>query len=141
MTELVKVEHWTFVNIVHIEDDRDVNRVLEFAREYAQSMGFGEVETTIFFRSISELSKNILDHSAEGTVGIRAISLGSKKRMTFVFFNYLLRGEEVHSRLWDNVSENGRVRMGLSEKGEMPDEIEIESEPEDVTTIQIRKRL
>ncbi len=87
------------------------------------------------------LLKNILDHSAEGTVGIRAISLGSKKRMTFVFFNYLLRGEEVHSRLWDNVSENGRVRIGLSEKGEMPDEIEIESDPGGGTKIQIRNRL
>ncbi len=141
MTEQKKVEDWKLVNILPIEDDRDVNRVLELAREYAQFMGFKEVETTIVVTSLSELARNILDHSARGTVGIRASSFGSKKRPMFLFFSHRISKEDVPWRLRDDVSENGTLRIGFSGRGGMADEIEIESEPEDVTTIQIRKRL
>ena len=101
-------------------------------------MGFGEAETTIVLRSIAELSKNVLGHSARGTVDIRATSKGSKKRLMFTFFNYCLRREDVQQRLCDNVSENRQARIWLSEKGGMTGEIEIESDFEGGSMIQIR---
>ncbi len=140
MAELKKGEDWKLVNIVPIEDDRDVNRVLELAREYAQLMGFGGVETTIFVTSIAEVAKNMLDWCARGMVGIRAISIGSEKRLMFVFSNYWLGKEDVRWRLQNDVSESGTSPMKFSGKSGMTDEVEIISEIEGGRMIQIRIR-
>jgi hypothetical protein len=142
MVELKKEEDWKLENIVPLEDDHDVNRVLELATEYAQLMGFGGAETTIVLTSIIDLAKNMLAHSTRGMVGIRAISIGSKKRLMFLFLHHWIGKEDVRWRLRDDVLGNGTLQMvRFSGRTRMADEIVIESDPEDMTTIQITKRL
>lgn len=140
MAELKKGEDWKVVNIVPIEDDSGVERVLELAREYVQFMGFEGVETTIFVTSITGVARNMLDWCARGMVGIRAISMGSEKRLMFVFSNYWESKEDVRLRLQNDVSLSEASPMKFLGKSGMTDEIEIISEITGGRMIQIRIR-
>ncbi len=131
---------------IPIKQDLDVFAARRAARDMAQALGFGPVETTAIETAVSELAANVLRHAGEGALTLRPL-MGQTPGLEV---NCEDRGPGIadveaalrdgHTPLTPPVSGGrGGLGIGLGGARRLMDELEIESRPGNGTRITARK--
>ncbi len=125
---------------IPIQQDLDIFAARRAAREMAQTLGFGVVETTAIETAVSELASNVLVHAGEGAMTLRSLD----GQATGLEVECEDRGPgiaDVEAALRDTHSTGGGLGIGLGGVKRLMDELAIDSREGNGTRITARKWL
>jgi serine/threonine-protein kinase RsbT len=127
--------------VIPIEEEHHIGIAQRTARDYAQLIGFGKIDTALIYTSVSELARNIFVHAEKGTVTFKIIDGKEKKGIEIVFSDKGPGIENIDKVLKGGYSTKGTLGIGLSGAKRMMDEFKINTASGKGTTILIRKWL
>jgi len=125
---------------VRIAGEQDILRARQQARKVAESMEFRITDVTRIVTAVSELARNIHLYAGEGVMRWREISDGARSGIELTFDDDGPGIEDVQGVLQGSHSTSDRgMGRGIQGTKKLMDDFEIATDPDDGTTITIRK--
>jgi serine/threonine-protein kinase RsbT len=121
-----------------IENDLDIVRARESARELARDLGLSRSAGTVLTAMISELSRNILLYAKRGEIVLAQLERGGRRGIGVVARDRGRGISDVRSALRDGYSTSGRPGLGLSGVRRLADEFQIQSGVGVGTTVTVK---
>lgn len=122
-----------------ITSETDIVTARTTVREVVTDNGFGVTDTTRIVTAVSELARNVYVYADTGTMHWRIDSDGDRRLIEIVFDDEGPGIQDVESALEEGYSTSDGMGHGLSGTQKLMDEFEIETSPENGTTVTIRK--
>lgn len=125
---------------VRIDTEQDILRARQQAREVAESMDFRITDVTRIVTAVSELARNIHLYAGEGEMRWREVSDGARSGIELTFDDDGPGIENLRGVLQGSHSTSDRgMGRGIQGTKKLMDDFEIATDPDDGTTITIRK--
>ncbi|MDR5657713.1 anti-sigma regulatory factor [Halodesulfurarchaeum sp. HSR-GB] len=124
---------------IEIDSEDDILKARQTAREVAEEIGLGTTDTTRIVTAVSELARNIYLYAGEGSMEWERIPEQNRNGLTFVFEDEGPGIADPEAALDGEYSTSNGMGRGLSGTQTLMDDMEIETEPGEGTTIRIRK--
>lgn len=124
---------------IEIESEDDILRARQAAREVAEEIGLGTTDTTRIVTAVSELARNIYLYAGEGSMKWERIPEKNRRGLTFVFEDEGPGISDPEGALKGEYSTSNGMGRGLSGTQTLMDDMEIDTEVGEGTTITIRK--
>ena len=124
---------------VAINSDQDIILARQKGRALATEMGFAQCDATLIATAISELARNIVSYARTGQITLKTVNGGNRQGLAIIASD---RGPgilDVPQALRDGFSTSGSLGMGLPGVRRLMDEFEITSQPDQGTTVVIKK--
>ncbi len=124
---------------VAINSDQDIILARQKGRALATEMGFTHCDATLIATAISELARNIVSYARTGQITLKTVNGGNRQGLAIIASD---RGPgilDVPQALRDGFSTSGSLGMGLPGVRRLMDEFEITSQPDQGTTVVIKK--
>ncbi|UUX93343.1 ATP-binding protein [Methanoplanus endosymbiosus] len=129
-----------FLKSVEIKDESDILTSRRMVRDASSGMGFGIVDQTKLATAASELSRNIYRYAGCGTVIIESVESPNGIKVIFEDFGPGIEDTDIAMQEGYTTTP-GSLGLGLSGSKRLVDEMNIHSEPEKGTRIEIIKYL
>lgn len=126
---------------IDIFAEHDIVTARQKGRHLAKELGFSVVDQCRIATSISELARNIYLYAGEGTISIRPIKDTVKKGLEVIAKDQGPGIPDTELALLDGFTTSKGLGMGLPGTQRLMDEFELQSKPNQGTTITIRKWL
>jgi serine/threonine-protein kinase RsbT len=126
---------------VPIKNDLDIISARVEAREVAKRLGFGIIDQARISTAVSELARNVVLYTLQGTVTIRVVTIDGKWGIEVVCEDEGPGIEDVELAMQDGYSTSKGLGKGLPGAKRLVDEFEIESTPGRGTKVIMRKWL
>jgi serine/threonine-protein kinase RsbT len=127
--------------LVHVETESDIVTVRRTIRDVAKSLGFGITDVTRIVTAVSELTRNIYLYAGTGTVRWSTVNSNYKRGLELIFEDQGPGIADVELALEEGYSTSGGLGLGLSGAKRLMDEMKIETEVGEGTTVTLRKWL
>jgi serine/threonine-protein kinase RsbT len=124
---------------VRIESDRDLVTARAEARAMAERLGFPRPDPTLIATAISEIARNIVAHAGAGEIILAPFQDANRYGMTVTAVDAGPGIRDVEAALRDEVSGRGGLGLGLPGARRLMDDFELRSDPENGTTVTMRK--
>ncbi|MDR5657844.1 anti-sigma regulatory factor [Halodesulfurarchaeum sp. HSR-GB] len=129
----------THTGRIEIDSKGDILKARQAAREVAEEIGLGTTDTTRIVTAVSELARNIYLYAGEGAMEWERIPEQNRRGLTFIFEDDGPGIDDLNGALKGECSTSNGMGRGLSGTQTLMDDMEIETEPGEGTTIRIRK--
>lgn len=126
---------------IQIETEGDIVTARTTVRQAATELGFGLTDTTRIVTAVSELARNIYLYAGSGCVQWRVVTDSGKSTLEVRFEDDGPGISDIDRALEEGYTTSDGMGRGLSGSQQLMDEFEITSEPEEGTTVTIRKYL
>ena len=121
---------------VAIRTDADVVTARQEARTLGAALGFGTTDLTLLATAISEVARNITHYATRGEVRLRVIRDGNGREGIEVVASDDGPGiADLERALQDGYTTGGGLGLGLPGARRLVDEFDIQSEPNQGTTV------
>jgi serine/threonine-protein kinase RsbT len=120
-----------------VETEGDIVRVRRVARELAEEIGLGLVPTTKLVTACSELARNMLEHAGGGVLRARLRQKAGRRGVELVFEDHGPGIPDVARALRDGYSSGRGLGLGLGGSRRLVDELTLDTEPGEGTTVRI----
>lgn len=124
-----------------IDGDDDIVTARMTIRQTANELGFGITDTTRIVTAVSELARNIHLYAGSGTMRWRTRRDGERPLFEIVFDDDGPGIDDVEKALQSGQSSANGMGQGLPGAKKLMDEFDLETSPEEGTTITIGKYL
>lgn len=124
---------------VEIDTEDDVLAARTAAREVATDLGFGLTDVTRIVTATSELARNVHLHADGGTVEVREIADPDRSGIELSFVDQGPGIADVEKAFAGELSTRQGRGRGLSGSEKLMDEMEVDTEVGEGTTITVRK--
>jgi serine/threonine-protein kinase RsbT len=105
----------------------------------AERLGFPRPDPTLIATAISEIARNIVMHAGEGEIVLEPFEDADRYGMVVTAVDQGPGIRDVDAALRDDVSGRGGLGLGLPGARRLMDDFELESDPENGTTVTMRK--
>jgi len=124
-----------------VVDERDLFVVRQTLRRHAKEVGLGLVDETKIITAASELARNILRYcaGAGGELRVERVERGGRRGLRATFRDDGPGIPDVALAMRDGYSTGGSLGLGLPGAKRLVDEFDIDSAPQQGTTVQITK--
>lgn len=122
-----------------IREDTDIVLARQRVRAVASELGFSSTEQTLIATAVSELTRNILTYAKEGELFVRMVASMNRRGIEIVAGDKGPGIVDVQAAMRDGYSTGGGLGLGLPGTKRLVDEFEIQSLPQEGTTITVRK--
>lgn len=126
---------------INIFNEHDIVAARQKGRTLAKELGFSVVDQCRIATSISELARNIYLYAGEGTISIRPIINTQKKGLEIIAKDDGPGIPDTKLALLDGYTTSKGLGMGLPGTQRLMDEFDLNSNPNEGTTISIKKWL
>jgi serine/threonine-protein kinase RsbT len=128
------------VSVIPIESDADVVAARQRARAMASDLELSSTDQTLLATAISEVARNITTYATRGEVTLRIVRDGDGRSGIEVIAADKGPGiENIERALQDGFTTGGGLGLGLPGARRLVDEFEIESAPQQGTTVRLVK--
>lgn len=124
-----------------IASEDDIVTARTTIRKVVSDLGFGVTDVTRIVTAVSELARNIYLYADTGTMSWRTRSDGDRRMFVIVFDDDGPGIDDVEQALSQGYSTSEGMGLGLSGTQKLMDEFDIDSSPEQGTTITIGKEI
>jgi serine/threonine-protein kinase RsbT len=124
-----------------IDGDDDIVTARMMIRQTANDLGFGITDTTRIVTAVSELARNIHLYADSGTMRWQTRQDGERALLEIVFDDDGPGIDDVEKALQSGQSSADGMGQGLPGAKKLMDEFDLETSPDDGTTVTIRKYL
>jgi serine/threonine-protein kinase RsbT len=124
---------------VRVHSDADLVTARAEARAMAERLGFPRPDPTLIATAISEIARNIVMHAGEGEIVLEPFEDADRYGMVVTAVDQGPGIRDVDAALRDDVSGRGGLGLGLPGARRLMDDFELESDPENGTTVTMRK--
>jgi len=125
---------------IAIESDADVVTARQRARELAGELELSSTDQTLLATAISEVARNITAYATRGEVTLKIVRDGNGRAGIEVLAIDQGPGiENIERALQDGFTTGGGLGLGLPGARRLVDEFEIESAPQQGTTVRLVK--
>lgn len=124
-----------------IASEDDIVTARTTIREVIGELGFGVTDVTRIVTAVSELARNIYLYAGTGTMTWRTRSDGDRRVFEIVFADDGPGIDDIEQALDQGYSTSEGMGLGLSGSAKLMDEFDIESSPDQGTTITIGKEI
>jgi serine/threonine-protein kinase RsbT len=127
---------------IPIKSDLDIISARVEARELAKQLGFGIIDQARISTAVSEMARNIVLYTPQGTVTIRIVTNNGGQQGIEVICEDEGEGiQDVELAMQDGYSTSKGLGKGLPGARRLVDEFEMESTPGKGTKVTMRKWL
>jgi len=126
---------------VTIQREEDIIRARQQGRDMARSLGFGAVDQSRIATAISELTRNILRYAGTGTAILRPATQGARRGIEIICEDEGPGISDIPFVMQEGVTTGKGLGIGLPGTQRLMDEMKIESQVGQGTTVTIRKWL
>ena len=126
---------------LEISTETDIVTARTTIREVVTDLGFGLTDVTRIVTAVSELARNIYLYADTGVMRWTVRSDGSQRRLELVFDDDGPGIADLERALQEGYSTSGGLGHGLSGVQKLMDEFDIETDPENGTTVTVHKSL
>jgi serine/threonine-protein kinase RsbT len=126
---------------VDIQREEDIIIARQKGREMARDLGFGAVDQSRIATAISELTRNILRYGDNGTTYLRPAERNGRRGIEIVCQDHGPGISDIQAAMTEGVTTGQGLGIGLPGTRRLMDEMEIESQLGQGTTVTIRKWL
>lgn len=123
-----------------LTSEEDLVAIREFGRSLANKMGFSKHDQTVISTAISEICRNVIEYAGEGVVTVEPKLMG-KKCINITVEDSGPGIKNVEEALQEGFSSGKGLGIGLPGAKRIMDEFEIETGPQEGTTIKMCKLL
>ncbi len=124
---------------VEIDSEADILQARQQARDVAEDLGLGTTDVTRIVTAVSELARNIHLYAGEGVMDWEQIEENGRTGLAFVFEDEGPGIADSAAALEGEFSTSDGMGRGLSGTQTLMDEMEIDTEQGEGTTITIKK--
>ena len=125
--------------LVTINNEIDIVSARKKAREAVEELGFSVTNTTRVVTAVSELARNIFRFAGKGEVLVKIIERDARQGIEIVCHDDGPGIADIDQAMQEGYTSGGGLGMGLPGSKRLMDEMEVESSPNQGTTITIRK--
>ncbi len=122
-----------------IDSEDDILRARQRAREVAEDLGFRRTDVTRIVTAVSELSRNVYLYAGRGEMRWRALERHGRSGLELQFVDQGPGIEDVEAVLAGEYSTSEGMGRGVTGTKQLVDEIDIETELGEGTTVTIIK--
>lgn len=126
---------------INITTEWDIVTAREIGRNEAKRIGFDTVNQARIATVISELARNIYLYASVGAITIEKIECEDKVGIAITAIDEGPGIEDVRKVMQDGFSTSGSIGAGLPGVKRLTDDIEIQSQLEEGTTVRVTKWL
>lgn len=124
---------------VAINSDQDIVLARQKGRAMATELGFSSGDATLIATAISELARNIVSYARKGQIAIKGVQGSSRIGILVVASDDGPGIADIRQALRDGFSTSGSLGLGLPGVRRLMDEFEITSQPNQGTTVAVKK--
>lgn len=124
---------------MQITSEDDILTARQVARDVSEEVGLGTTDTTRIVTAVSELARNIVLYAGEGTMEWEQIPEKNRKGLTFIFEDDGPGIADPEGALNGEYSTSDGMGRGVSGTQTLMDEMDIDTQLGEGTTIRIRK--
>jgi serine/threonine-protein kinase RsbT len=124
---------------VTIETEADIVLTRRRVRELATATGFGPTDVTRVVTAASELARNVFQYAGKGSMRWRTIETNGRQGLELQFVDQGPGIPDVNIALQNGYSTGQGLGMGLPGTRRLMDEMEVQSQPGQGTTVTIKK--
>jgi serine/threonine-protein kinase RsbT len=124
---------------LRVRSEDDILRARQEARAVAEEIGFSTTDVTRIVTGVSELTRNMHLYAEDGIMEWREIEAGREGGIELVFDDDGPGIDDIEGVLRAEHSTSGGMGRGIQGTKKLMDAFDIESNPEDGTTITVRK--
>ena len=125
----------------HIGESVDITQLILDVDSYAKETGFRADEVEAIKTASSELAHNILKYAQKGEIFVRRIQIDHKKGLEVKSQDKGPGIKDIEQAMKDHFSSGKTLGLGLPGIRRLMDDFEIESAPNQGTTVIVRKWL
>lgn len=125
----------------HIGESVDITQLILDVDSYAKETGFRADEVEAIKTASSELAHNILKYAQKGEIFVRRIQIDHKKGLEVKSQDKGPGIKDIEQAMKDHFSSGKTLGLGLPGIQRLMDDFEIESVPNQGTTVIVRKWL
>jgi serine/threonine-protein kinase RsbT len=125
--------------VLPVRSDEDVVRLRQSVREQMIAAGFSLIDQTKMITAASELARNTLRYGGGGEAHMQKLLNGTRKGLGLTFIDHGPGIPDIARALTDGSTTGGGMGLGLSGAKRLADEFDIESAPDQGTTVRICK--
>jgi serine/threonine-protein kinase RsbT len=126
---------------LHVTSESDIVAARRQIREFTRAMGFGITDVTRIVTAGSELTRNLYQYAASGTVQWKRIEANERVGVELTFQDNGPGIASIEEVMQEGYTTDRGMGMGLRGSKRLMDEMEIDSEVGKGTTVVIRKWL
>ncbi|WP_326584071.1 anti-sigma regulatory factor [Bacillus ndiopicus] len=126
---------------INITTEWDIVTAREIGRNEAKKIGFDTVNQARIATVISELARNIYLYASVGTITIETVEQDGKVGLAITAADQGPGIEDVRAVMQDGFSTSGSIGAGLPGVKRLMDDIEIQSQLKEGTTVRVKKWL
>jgi serine/threonine-protein kinase RsbT len=124
---------------VAVDTDADIVVARAEARAMAERLGFPRPDPTLIATAISEIARNIIVHVGRGEIVLRPIDDANRYGLVVIATDKGPGIRDPEAALRDDFSGRGGLGLGLPGARRLMDDFEVESDPDNGTTVTMRK--
>lgn len=124
---------------VAIDSDQDIVLARQKGRAMATELGFSSGDATLIATAISELSRNIVSYARRGEITLKGVQGSSRAGILVIASDDGPGIPDIRQALRDGFSTSGSLGLGLPGVRRLMDEFEIISQPNQGTTVAVKK--
>src|SRR5579884_143933 len=124
---------------VPIRGDADLVVARAEARAMALELGFPRPDPTLIATAISEIARNIVVHAGRGEIVLRPFDEEDRYGLTVIARDDGPGIRDLDAALRDDYSGRGGLGLGLPGARRLMDDFDVRSDPENGTTVTMRK--
>ena len=124
---------------VPIKCEGDIVAARRAVREAAERLGFGMTDITRIVTGASELARNIFRYACPGVMRLRQVDRNTSKGLELEFQDHGPGIANVEEGMVDGFARSGGLGLGLRGTKRIMDEMQIQTEIGEGTTIILRK--
>jgi serine/threonine-protein kinase RsbT len=117
----------------------DVVRVRQAVRSYALAATFSLVDQTKIVTAASEIARNTLDYGGGGHVKLELMSSGPRRGVRLIFTDQGPGIADLKLALTDGYTTGGGLGLGLSGAKRLCSEFDVQSAPDQGTTVTLAR--
>jgi len=124
---------------IRVRSEDDILRARQEARAVAEEIGFSTTDVTRIVTGVSELARNMHLYAEDGIMTWREIEAGRDSGIELVFDDEGPGIDDIQGVLRAEHSTSGGMGRGIQGTKKLMDAFDLTSNPEDGTTITVRK--
>ena len=124
---------------LRIGSEHDILSARRQGRELAVKGGFSGSDLTVIATAISEVARNIVEYAGSGEILIGLVQNGERRGIVVVASDKGPGIPDITLAMQDGYSTGSSLGLGLPGAERLMDEFEIDSEPDQGTTVRMKK--
>jgi serine/threonine-protein kinase RsbT len=126
---------------IPVASDADLVLARGAGRRLAQELGFSSTDITLIATAISEVARNIIQYAGAGEIVLDTIEENQREGILVIARDKGPGIDNIALAIRDGYTTGKGMGLGLPGSRRLMDEFEIESEPDEGTTIVMKKWL